>query len=47
VRGVHEVRKAIIDAEKIRRMKADGVVPSTIAKTLKIGRAAIYRALAE
>jgi hypothetical protein len=26
-------------------MRADGVVPSTIAKTLKIGRATIYRAL--
>jgi len=47
VRGVYEVRKAIIDAEKIRRLRVDGVVPSTIAKTLKIGRATIYRALAE
>ncbi|PSO31882.1 hypothetical protein C7G41_09180 [Bradyrhizobium sp. MOS002] len=28
-------------------MRADGVVPSTIAKTLKIGRATIYRAFAE
>jgi len=28
-------------------MKADGVGPSAIAKTLKIGRASVYRALAE
>jgi len=27
-------------------MKANGMGPSTIAKTLKIGRASVYRALA-
>ncbi|KGT73020.1 integrase [Bradyrhizobium japonicum] len=46
-RGVYKGRKASIDAEKIKKMKADGVGPSTIAKTLKIGRASVYRALAE
>jgi DNA invertase Pin-like site-specific DNA recombinase len=46
-RGVYKGRKASIDAEKIRKMKADGVGPSAIAKTLKIGRASVYRALAE
>lgn len=35
-----------INAEKIKQMKAEGVGPSAIAKTLKIGRASVYRALA-
>jgi DNA invertase Pin-like site-specific DNA recombinase len=46
-RGVYKGRKASIDAAKIRKMKADGVGPSAIAKALKIGRASVYRALAE
>ncbi|TYL84510.1 recombinase family protein [Bradyrhizobium rifense] len=46
-RGVYKGRKASIDAGKIKKMKADGVGPSAIAKTLKIGRASVYRALAE
>ena len=45
-RGVYKGRKASIDPDKIRQMKADGMGPSTIAKTLKIGRASVYRALA-
>jgi hypothetical protein len=28
-------------------MKVEGIGPSTIAKTLKIGRALVYRALAD
>ena len=46
-RGVYKGRKASIDAAKIRKMKADGVGPSAIAKALKIGRASVYRALAK
>jgi DNA invertase Pin-like site-specific DNA recombinase len=44
-RGVYKGRKATIDPEKVRKMKAEGVRPSAIAKALKIGRASVYRAL--
>ena len=46
-RGVHKGRKASIDPAQVKRMKADGMGPSAIAKTLKIGRASVYRALSE
>jgi DNA invertase Pin-like site-specific DNA recombinase len=46
-RGVYKGRKASIDAAKIKQMKADGMGPSAIAKTLRIGRASVYRALGE
>jgi DNA invertase Pin-like site-specific DNA recombinase len=46
-RGVYKGRKASIDPAKIKKMKADGVGASAIAKALKIGRASVYRALAE
>jgi DNA invertase Pin-like site-specific DNA recombinase len=46
-RGVYKGRKASIDAAKIKQMKAEGLGPSAIAKALKIGRASVYRALAE
>jgi DNA invertase Pin-like site-specific DNA recombinase len=44
--GVYKGRPASIDAEQVRRLKADGMRPSDIAKTLNIGRASVYRALA-
>jgi len=44
-RGVYKGRKPSIDPEKVRRMKADGMGASAIAKALKIGRASVYRAL--
>jgi DNA invertase Pin-like site-specific DNA recombinase len=47
VRGVYKGRKANIDPAKVRQMKAEGKGASAIAKTLKIGRASVYRALAE
>jgi DNA invertase Pin-like site-specific DNA recombinase len=46
-RGVYKGRKATINPAQIKQMKVDGMGPSTIAKTLKIGRASVYRALAE
>ena len=46
-RGIYKGRKASIDPAKIKKMKADGVGASAIAKALKIGRASVYRALAE
>src|SRR5205085_4867583 len=44
-RGVYKGRKANIDPDKIRKMTADGMGPTAIAKALKIGRASVYRAL--
>jgi DNA invertase Pin-like site-specific DNA recombinase len=46
-RGVYKGRKASIDPAKVRQMKAEGKGASAIAKALKIGRASVYRALAE
>jgi DNA invertase Pin-like site-specific DNA recombinase len=44
-RGVYKGRKASIDPDKVRKLKAEGIGPSAIAKALKIGRASVYRAL--
>jgi DNA invertase Pin-like site-specific DNA recombinase len=43
--GVYKGRPASIDAEQVRKLKADGMGPSEIAKALKIGRASVYRVL--
>jgi DNA invertase Pin-like site-specific DNA recombinase len=43
--GVYKARIASIDADQVRKLKADGVGASEIAKTLKIGRASVYRLL--
>ena len=44
--GVYKGRPASIDADKVRRLKSEGMRPSAIAKQLKIGRASVYRVLA-
>jgi hypothetical protein len=44
-RGVYKGRKASIDPAKIKKLKAEGLGPSAIAKALRIGRASVYRAL--
>ena len=44
-KGVYKGRKATIDAEAIRRMKADGIGVTEIAKRLGVGRASVYRVL--
>ena len=46
-RGIYKGRKASIDPAKVRQMKAEGKGASAIAKALRIGRASVYRALAE
>jgi hypothetical protein len=46
-RGIYRGRKATIDPAKIKQLKADGMELSVIAKTLRIGRACVYPALAE
>jgi DNA invertase Pin-like site-specific DNA recombinase len=46
-RGVYKGRKPSIDPARIKKMKTDGMGASAIAKTLKIGRASVYRAMAD
>jgi DNA invertase Pin-like site-specific DNA recombinase len=43
--GVYKGRPASIDADRVRKVMAEGMRPSDIAKTLNIGRASVYRAL--
>jgi DNA invertase Pin-like site-specific DNA recombinase len=43
--GVYKGRPASIDVDQVRKPRAEGLKPSEIAKTLKIGRASFYRAL--
>jgi DNA invertase Pin-like site-specific DNA recombinase len=43
--GVYRGRRVSIDAATVREMKAQGLGPSAIAKSLGIGRASVYRAL--
>jgi DNA invertase Pin-like site-specific DNA recombinase len=47
VAGVYKSGPASIDADKIRRLKGEGMGPSAIAKQLKIGRASVYRVLGD
>ncbi|MUZ75909.1 helix-turn-helix domain-containing protein [Agrobacterium vitis] len=44
-RGVYKGRKPKLDIGEIRRLRAEGVGPTEIAKALGIGRASVYRAL--
>ncbi len=44
-KGVYKGRKATIDQEAVRGLKADGLGATQIAKTLGIGRASVYRVL--
>ncbi len=46
VAGIYKGRPPSVDAEQVRQLKASGLGPSDIAKTLGIGRASVYRALA-
>lgn len=44
--GRYRGRPASIDATKVKELKATGMSAAAIAKTLNIGRASVYRALA-
>jgi DNA invertase Pin-like site-specific DNA recombinase len=44
--GVYKGRPPSIEALRVRELKAQGMRPVDIAKTLKIGRASVYRVLA-
>jgi DNA invertase Pin-like site-specific DNA recombinase len=46
-RGVYKGRPATIEAEEVAKLKADGVGATEIARRLGIGRASVYRVLAE
>jgi len=41
--GVYKARKVNIDPYEVRRLKAEGLGASEIAKTLKSGRASVER----
>ncbi|WP_022684164.1 recombinase family protein [Sphingobium bisphenolivorans] len=43
--GVYKGRRPSVPVEEVRRMKAEGVSPTEIARRLKIGRGSVYRAL--
>ena len=47
LRGVYKGRPASIDAAKVAALKAEGLGATEIAKRLKVGRASVYRVLAE
>ncbi len=44
--GVYKGRPATINAARVQELKARGLGPSEIARTLKIGRSSVYRVLA-
>ena len=45
--GVYKGRKPSVDGTAVKAMKAEGKGPAEIARTLGIGRASVYRALAD
>lgn len=47
VAGVYKGRKPSVDVEAVKALKAAGKGPADIARELGIGRASVYRALAE
>jgi DNA invertase Pin-like site-specific DNA recombinase len=46
-KGVYKGRPASIEAADVAALKAQGLGPTEIAKRLGIGRASVYRVLAE
>ena len=47
VAGVYEGRRPSIDVAWIEALKASGLGPTEIARKLKIGRASVYRVVAQ
>ena len=43
VKGVYKGRPKSIDAAEIKRLLADGIGPTDVAKRLRIARASVYR----
>ena len=46
-RGVYKGRPVAIDVEQVKALKAQGVGAAEIAKRVGIGRASVYRVLAQ
>ncbi|AMU94209.1 resolvase [Sphingopyxis terrae subsp. terrae NBRC 15098] len=46
VEGKYKGRKPTVDVTRVKTLRDDGLGPSQIAKTMGIGRASVYRALA-
>lgn len=44
--GIYKGRKPTVPVEEVRKLKAEGLAPTEIAKRLNVGRASVYRALA-
>ncbi|HBI19680.1 MAG TPA: resolvase [Brevundimonas sp.] len=44
--GTYKGRKPTVPVDEVRKLKAEGVAPTEIAKRLNVGRASVYRALA-
>lgn len=44
--GIYKGRKPSVPVDEVRKLKAEGMAPTEIAKRLKVGRASVYRALA-
>ncbi len=47
VNGVYRGRKPTVDNASVRQLHREGMRPSKIAETLRIGRSSVYRAIAE
>jgi DNA invertase Pin-like site-specific DNA recombinase len=45
--GVYQGRKPSIDAEAVRKLRAEGKGATEIAKALGVGRASVYRLLSD
>jgi DNA invertase Pin-like site-specific DNA recombinase len=45
--GVYKGRKATVDVAAVRQLHSEGVGPTEIAKRLGVGRASVYRAMAQ
>jgi DNA invertase Pin-like site-specific DNA recombinase len=46
LKGVYKGRPATINATRVRELRAQGMGATQIARTLRIGRASVYRMLA-
>lgn len=44
--GIYKGRKPSVPVDEVRKLKAEGMAPTEIAKRLNVGRASVYRALA-
>lgn len=43
--GIYKGRRPSVPVDEVRKLKAEGMAPTEIAKRLNVGRASVYRAL--